>query len=231
MNTTMTETQIETHAGSQALRVVLIEDHTLVRQSVACIISATEGFNVVAQAGTPDEGAIAVQQHRPDLVILDVGLPGRSGLDLAASLKAARPALRVMFLTMHEDDSTIAQAVALGADGYVLKSATTEELMQALHAIADGGSYLSPAVARRVMSRARTGTAITLTDRELEIIRMLSRGARPAEVASTLCLSLRTVRNHLANVYAKLNVSSAAQAIAEAFHRGIVGPTDERVHG
>ncbi|MHB8511930.1 MAG: response regulator [Actinomycetota bacterium] len=211
---------------SGTLRVVIVDDHALVRQSIARVVESTEGFNVVAQAGTPDEGAIAVVQYRPDLVILDVGLPGRSGLELAASLKAESPGLRVLFLTMHEDEATIAQAVLIGADGYVLKSATTDELLHALRAIAAGGSYLSPAVARRVMTRARSSSVIALTDRELEIIRMLARGSRPSDVARSLCLSLRTVRNHLANVYAKLGVSSAAQAVAEAFNRGLVSPVE-----
>lgn len=209
-------------ATERTARVVLIDDHTLVRQSVGRVVDAVGGFEVVAEASTPDEGIAAVSLHRPDIVVLDVGLPGRSGLDVAASLKQGRPDLRVVFLTMHEDDATISQAVALGADAYILKSASTEELMMALRAVSAGGSYLSPSVARRVMSRAHAKGPIALTDRELEIVRLMAAGTRPAEIARTLYLSLRTVRNHLANIYAKLGVASAAQAVAEAFRRGIV---------
>lgn len=226
MTTTLTEPATSTLAHTAPVRVVLIDDHTLVRQSIAHVIDSCDGFLVVAQAGTPDEGAVMVQQHRPDIVVCDVGLPGRSGLDLAAQLKAARPQLRLMFLTMHEDDATIARAVALGADAYVLKSASTQEMVTALHAVAAGDSFLSPAVARRVMNRAAARPAIALTDRELEIIRLIAGGSRPTDVARDLCLSLRTVRNHLANVYAKLGVQSAAQAVAEAFNRGLVAPSD-----
>lgn len=209
---------------TSTLRVVLIDDHVLVRQSVGLIIGAAGGFTVVAEAGTPDEGVAAVSLHRPDLVVLDVGLPGRSGVDVARMIKTAHPGIRIMFLTMHEDDATISSAVALGADAYVLKSASTDELLMALRAVACGGSYLSPAVARSVMlrSHSRSMTASDLTDRELEIVRMLSAGSRPAQIAKTLSLSLRTVRNHLANVYAKLGVQSAAQAVSEAYRRGYV---------
>lgn len=215
-----------TLVDSSTVRVALVDDHTLIRQSVSRVIESVDGFNVVTEAGTPDEAVINVQLHRPDLLVMDVGLPGKSGLDVGTELKRVRPDLKLIFLTMHEDDATIARAVALGADGYVLKSATTEELLMAVKAVAGGGSYLSPAVARRVMSRAVSRSAVALTDRELEIVGMLAHGARPAEVARKLCLSLRTVRNHLANVYAKLGVSSAAQAVAEAFNRGLVAPND-----
>ncbi|HVL90495.1 MAG TPA: response regulator transcription factor [Actinomycetota bacterium] len=208
---------------TETLRVVLIDDHTLVRQSVGLMVGAAGGFRVVAEAGGADAGIAAVSLHRPDLVVLDIGLPGRSGLEVAAALKEAQPGIRIMFLTMHEDDATIASAVGLGADAYVLKSASTDELLMALRAVATGGSFLSPSVARSVMHRSHTRPgALELTSRELEIVRLLADGARPAQIAASLTLSLRTVRNHLANVYAKLGVQSAAQAVAEAYRRGLV---------
>jgi len=214
---------VEAGVEAGTVRVVLIDDHTLVRQSVGLIVGAAGGFTVVAEAGSAEAGLAAVALHRPDMVVLDVGLPGRSGIEIAQALKAAHPAMRIMFLTMHEDEATIASAVALGADGYVLKSASTDELLMALRAIAAGASFLSPTVARSVIHRSQPrSTTVELTDRELEIVRMLAEGARPAQIAKTLTLSLRTVRNHLANVYAKLGVQSAAQAVAEAYRRGFV---------
>lgn len=215
-----------TPVATDSIRVVLVDDHTLIRQSVAHVIAAAGGFDVVAEAGTPDEAAAAVSLHRPAMVVMDVGLPGRSGLDLALAFKRQHPGIRIMFLTMHDDAATIAQAVDLGADGYVLKSASTEELLMGLRAIAAGASFLSPSVARSVMNRSQSRTHAEPTDREMEIIRMLAGGQRPATIARALSLSLRTVRNHLANVYAKLGVQSAAQAVSEAYRRGYVTRTD-----
>lgn len=212
-----------TTVDAATLRVVLIDDHTLVRQSIGLVVTRAGGFTVVAEAGTADAGLEAVALYRPDLIVLDVGLPKSSGIDVARRVKTAYPATRVMFLTMHEDEATISNAIALGADAYVLKSASTDELLMALHAVAAGGSFLSPTVARTVMQRSGTRTpAVDLTDRELQIVSMLADGARPAQIAKSLSLSLRTVRNHLANVYAKLGVQSAAQAVAEAYRRGMV---------
>lgn len=216
-----------TAVATDSIRVVLVDDHTLIRQSVAHVIAAAGGFDIVAQAGTPDEAAAAVGLHRPEMVVMDVGLPGRSGLDLAVAFKQQHPEIRIMFLTMHDDAATIAQAVALGADGYVLKSASTDELLMGLRAVAGGGSFLSPSVARSVMNRSQSRTHAELTDREMEIVRLLAGGQRPAVIARRLTLSLRTVRNHLANVYAKLGVQSAAQAVSEAYRRGYVTRSDD----
>lgn len=213
-------TATENQAGT--IGVVLIDDHTLIRQSVGHVIAAAGGFTILAEAGTPDEAVAAFSLHRPSLIVMDVGIPGRSGLDLAAEFKRARPDVKIMFLTMHEDAATISQAVSLGADGYLLKSSSTDELLMALRAIAAGGSFLSPAVARSVMSRTQLRSNAEPTDREMEIIRLLAGGERPAAIARRLSLSLRTVRNHLANVYAKLGVQSAAQAVSEAYRRGYV---------
>jgi DNA-binding NarL/FixJ family response regulator len=126
---------------------------------------------------------------------------------------------------MHEDDASISRAIGIGADGYVLKTASTDELLQAVRAVAEGGSYLSPAIARRVIDLAggkRGGSGSRLTERELEILRLLSEGNRPAEVAQKLFVSIKTVKNHLTSIYSKLGVATGAQAVAEAFRLGLV---------
>lgn len=204
-------------------RVVIVEDHTLVRQSLVKTVAAEDGFEVVGEAGRGDEALDLITRKKPDLVLLDISMPGASGLDVAARLKAAAPAVRFLFLTMHDDDASISRAISLGADGYVLKTASLDELVRAIRAVADGGSYLSPAIARRVMDRAgRRERDTSLTTRELEILRMLAEGARPADVAQRLFLSVKTVKNHLTSIYSKLGVQTGAQAVAEAYRRGIV---------
>jgi len=209
-------------------RVVVVEDHTLVRQSLVKTINAEEGFEVVAEAGRGDEGLAQIAKNSPDVVLLDITMPGGNGLEVAAQMRSAAPNSRFLFLTMHDDDASISKAIALGADGYVLKTASTDELLTALHAIAEGGSYLSPSVARRVIDLAGgKSPSANLTDRELEILRLLASGARPGQVAEKLFVSIKTVKNHLTSVYAKLGVQTGAQAVAEAYRRGLVSLPSE----
>ena len=211
-------------------RVVIIEDHTLVRQSLVKTLEAEPDFEVVGEAGRGDEGLDLIRQHKPDLAILDITMPGGNGLEIASQLRQAAPDVRFLFLTMHEDDASISRAIGIGADGYVLKTASTDELLQAVKAVAEGGSYLSPAIARRVIDLAggkRSGSGSRLTERELEILRLLSEGNRPAEVAAKLFVSIKTVKNHLTSVYAKLGVQTGAQAVAEAYRRGLVSLPSE----
>lgn len=204
-------------------RVVIVEDHTLVRQSLVKTVDAEEGFEVVGDAGRGDEGLELIRRLTPDVALLDIAMPGGNGLEVAALLRQSAPEVRFLFLTMHDDDASISKAIGLGADGYVLKTASMDELLTALKAVAGGGSYLSPSIARRVIDIAGNKTpGTTLTDRELEILRLLSSGARPAEVAEKLFVSIKTVKNHLTSVYAKLGVQTGAQAVAEAYRRGLV---------
>ncbi len=204
-------------------RVVVVEDHTLVRQSLVKTVAAEEGFEVIGEAGRGDEGLDLIQRTRPDVVLLDITMPGGTGLEVAAQMKKSLPEASFLFLTMHDDDATISKAIGLGADGYVLKSASTDELLTALHAVADGGSYLSPSVARRVIDLAgKRPPGTKLTDRELEILALLAKGRRPQAIAEELFVSIKTVKNHLTSVYAKLGVETGAQAVAEAYRRGLV---------
>ena len=160
---------------------------------------------------------------KPHVVLLDITIPGGSGLDVAERVRALDPAIRIMFITMHEDDASIARAIGIGADGYIVKTASTDEFMKALRTVVGGESYLSPAIAKQVMHLARPKTGTTmLTDRELEILRLLASGSRPAEVGQRLFVSLKTVKNHLTSIYAKLGVQTGTQAVAEAYRRGLV---------
>lgn len=209
-------------AGDRPVRVVIVEDHTLVRQSLAKIVASEPGFEVAGEAGRADDALVVVATTRPDLVMLDIALPGRGGLEVAAHIRRVAPEIRLLILTMHDDRAIVSRALAVGADGYVLKTSSIDEVCQALRAVARGESYLSPAIARQVMSRAggRGGTAL-LTDRESEILRLLAQGSRPAEMAAALFVSVKTVRSHLANIYAKMGVQTATQAVSEAFRLGL----------
>jgi DNA-binding NarL/FixJ family response regulator len=204
-------------------RVFVVDDHELVRESVAKLIAGQRGFTVAGQAGRTDDAIAGIGRVRPDIVVLDISVPGGGGIEVARAIRGSAPETKVIFLTMHDDDATVSSALSTGADGYVLKSASIDEVLQAIRSVAEGGSFLSPHVARRVLSRAGgRGDAADLTARELEILQLLADGLRPADVASKLFVSLKTVRNHLASVYVKLGVASAAQAISEGLRRGLV---------
>jgi DNA-binding NarL/FixJ family response regulator len=207
------------------VRVLIVDDHTLVRQSVSKAIATEEGIEVVGQAHDGPSALTAVTELAPDLVVLDIAMPGADGLAVAERLRLDHPDVRVLFLSMHDDDGSLQRALALGAAGFVSKSASIEQLLEALRAIRDGGSYLSSEVASRVMDLAAGRSSVDsvgLTRREREILELLVEGNRPAEIGDALFLSVKTVKNHLTSVYHKLGVETGAQAVSEAYRRGLV---------
>lgn len=211
-----------------SFRVVVADDHTLVRQSVLKAVRSEPGVEVVGEAGDGPGTLAAVAEHQPDLLVVDIAMPGIDGLAVAEQLRREWPDVRVVFLSMHDDDGSLQRAVALGAAGFVSKSASIEELLEAVRAVRDGGSYLSSNVAKRVMDLAAgrgTGSALGLTPREREILELLTGGHRPAEIGTQLFLSVKTVKNHLTSIYSKLGVETGAQAVAEAYRQGLVKRT------
>jgi DNA-binding NarL/FixJ family response regulator len=209
-------------------RVVVADDHTLVRQSVLKAVRSEDGVEVVGEAGDGPSTLAAVAERDPDLLVVDIAMPGLDGLAVAERLRRERPSVKVIFLSMHDDDGSLQRAVALGAAGFVSKSASIEELQEAVRAVRDGGSYLSSNVASRVMDLAAgrsPATSLGLTPREREILELLTAGNRPTEIGTTLFLSVKTVKNHLTSIYSKLGVETGAQAVAEAYRLGLVRHT------
>ncbi len=207
-----------------SIRVVIADDHALVRQSIVKTVASEPGMEVVAEAGDGLTALRLVATHEPDLVVLDIAMPGKDGLAVAEQLRADHPGISVLFLSMHDDDASLQRAVALGARGFVSKSASVDELLEALRAMRDGGSYLSSGVATRVMDIAAgrsVSSDLGLTAREREILSLLTKGKRPGDIADHLFLSVKTVKNHLTSIYQKLGVETGAQAVAEAYRLGL----------
>lgn len=210
-------------------RVMVVEDHTLVRESVVKLIDSEPGLEIAGETSRAEEVLALIARHEPEILLIDIGLGRHDGIELAASIRSQHPSIRLIFLTMHDQDSYLRRAMEVGADGFVLKSNSIDELLEAVSVVAGGGTYLSPQITRRVMEIAggRDTPAADLTDREREVLRLIAAGARPGEVADTLVLSVKTVKNHLTRVYSKLGVESAHQAVAEAYRLGLVAPGDE----
>lgn len=207
-----------------SMRVVIADDHALVRQSIVKAVNAEPELEVVAEVADGLEALRAVTTYEPDLVVLDIAMPGKDGLAVAEQLRIQHPDVAVLFLSMHDDDASLQRALAIGARGFVSKSASVDELLDALRAMQAGGSYLSSGVATRVMDIAagRTRSSdLGLTTREREVLDLLIEGKRPGEIGDALFLSVKTVKNHLTSIYQKLGVETGAQAVAEAYRVGL----------
>lgn len=203
-----------------ALKVLIADDHTLVRESIVKAVSNQPDLEVVAEAKDGEQALEFARTLQPDLVLLDVAMPGLDGLSVAEQLRKDRTNLLIIMLTMHDDEQAIEHALTIPVDGFVSKSAAIAELLDAIAAVRTGGRYLSEGLPEPLPRGQRSSSG--LTSRERQILQLLSEGLRPGEIADQLYLSIKTVKNHLTNVYTKLEVETGAQAVVEAFQRGLV---------
>ena len=209
------------------LQVWLIEDNASLRRNVARVVDSVPGFGCTGLFHRCEDALARLRDAvtpRPSILLLDVGLPGMSGLDAIAQLKEAAPQLQIVILTAFEDDEKIYRAICAGASGYLLKSASLGELAAALREVAAGGSPMTPRVARRVLDMfsrlAPQPAAQLLSPRERQVIELMAEGLTNKEMASRLSLSIHTVVEYVGAIYAKLHVNSRAGAVAKAFRAG-----------
>jgi two-component system, NarL family, response regulator NreC len=211
------------------LRVLLADDHSIVRRGLRSLLEDA-GISVVAEAADGLEALRLCEEHRPELLILDVAMPKLNGIEVAARAQklATRPG--VIMLSMHADESYILRAVTAGARAYLLKSATDEDLLPAVHAVAAGRRFFSPAVSavlvedyvRQLHTRGLTDSFHLLTDREKEVLQLLAEGRSNKEVATLLDLGLSTIETHRANLMQKLNLHNTAEIVLYAVRKGII---------
>jgi DNA-binding NarL/FixJ family response regulator len=210
-------------------RVVLADDHTLVRSGIRRILEAQPGFEVVGEASDGVEALALVRDAAPAVIVLDLNMPGTGGLDVLQALKATRPAIKVVVLTMHAGREYVARAMKGGADAYLLKDSAVQDLVAAVEAVLSGQPYFSPSIQAMMAELRGEGTAAqrgsSLTDREREVLGWLARGLSSKEVAQRLDISVRTVETHRANLMHKLGVKSVALMIQVALREGIIDPT------
>ena len=210
-------------AGAR-IKLLIADDHPVVRDGLCGMFEPDPGFEVLGQAADGAEAVRLAQALRPDVILMDLRMPGMDGV--AAITELARRGLpaRVLVLTTYDTDSHVLPAIEAGATGYLLKDAPRAELLRAVRAAARGEAVLSPSVAARLMSRVRSPAAEPLSQREIEILELVAAGSTNREAAARLFISEATVKTHLLHIYAKLGVGDRAAAVAEAFNRGLLTP-------
>lgn len=214
------------------ITVLLAEDHAVVREATAEIVDHQPDMRVVGQAGTGEEAVSLARALQPDVIVMDIAMPRLNGLEATRRVAAECPGCRVLVLTAHEEERHIIQLLEAGAVGYLPKTVSLDELLDAIRAVARGESVLPPAVAAVVL-RHMTGKgaarepAQPLTDRELEVLQWAAQGLTNYEIAQRLYISVRTVEAHLTHVYNKLGASSRTEAVVHAIQQGWVRPKPE----
>ena len=207
--------------------VVLVEDHALARAGLRTALESADDLDVVAEAGDGPSGLAAILSHRPDVAVVDIGLPGMDGIELTRRIRLEAPATHVAILTVHDLETEILAALAAGADAYSLKTSSQDRIVTAIRTAADGGAYFDPriahvALARIVAGRPAIATDSPLTSRETEILRLIANGNGNAEIATTLFIGLGTVKGHIRDILEKLAASDRTQAAVVALRRGLI---------
>jgi DNA-binding NarL/FixJ family response regulator len=211
------------------IRVLIADDHPLFRDGVHGLLDSLEATEVVGEAGSGDEAVAMARALVPDVVLMDVKMPGVNGIEATRAIVADNPGAAVLIVTMFEDDDTVFAAMRAGARGYILKGASQEEMLHAISAVSGGGAVFGPGIAQRLLgffATARPAPAPLafpeLTEREREILAMIARGLTNVEIAERLVLSLKTVQNHVSNIFGKLQIADRAQAAIRARDAGLV---------
>jgi DNA-binding NarL/FixJ family response regulator len=220
----------EPQRAVDSLRVLLVDDHDLFRTGLRNLLEE-QGVNIVAEAATGDEAVRAVRDHAPDVVVMDLNMPGMTGVEATRHIATASPLTRVLVLTISDQDGDVIDAILAGASGYLLKDASIQELMRGIEASASGESLISPHIAAKVLQRLRATSQepdmekairAELSDREIQVLKLIANGKDNAQIAADLHISPKTVKNHISNILMKLQIQNRIQAAVYAVRSGIV---------
>jgi two-component system response regulator NreC len=210
------------------IRVLLADDHAIVREGVRMILNAQPDMEVVGEASDGVGALRLAQTLKPDLALMDIGMPGMNGLEATRALKEAQPLIQVLILTMLEDEDYFFRILAAGASGYVLKGAGSDELLSAIRAVSQGGVYLFPTMAKKLVGdylKGQAGSAAAadpLTPREREVLKLIAAGKMNREIAELMVISLNTVQTHRLHLMEKLNLHNRTELIKYAIRRGLL---------
>jgi len=208
------------------IRVILADDHAVVRRGIRGFLEEPGDITVVAEAANGDEALELIREHQPDVAVLDIQMPGRTGLEVTRAVRSEQLPVGVLILTAYDDDPFVMTALRAGANGYVLKTAEPEEIVAAVRSVHEGQSALDPVLLRKVMAyvsgRPLPGSVEQLSAREIEVLRLAARGFTNKAIGVQLGISDRTVQGHLTNIFGKLDVASRTEAVTKAIQQGLV---------
>jgi DNA-binding NarL/FixJ family response regulator len=205
------------------IRLLLVDDHPIVREGLAAVLEDEPDFTVVGSIGSAEEALASLAELRPDIILLDLEMPGLGGVEAIPRLLAAAPWARIVVFTAYDTEERVLGAIRAGAKGYLLKGAAADEITRAIRAVHQGESHLTPRVAARVVAEVSApGRGTALTDRERQVLRLIAGGQPTKQIASSLSITERTVKFHVASIFNKLGVSSRAEAVAQAAQRGLL---------
>ncbi len=210
------------------IRVVVVDDHAVVRSGLRHILDSAEGIEVVGEAGDSQNAIFETRAQKPDVILMDIVMPGKSGIETIPDLLEDSPDTKVLILSMEDDPHYVREAFAAGASGYILKEAADIDLVTAVREIAAGGSYVHPTLGARMVSadaeERKRADADPLSDRERDVLRMLALGHTNQEIAGTLYISVRTAETHRAHIMQKLRLQTRAQLVRYALSEGMLDP-------
>jgi DNA-binding NarL/FixJ family response regulator len=208
------------------IKVLLADDHHMVRAGIRQLLESASDIQVIAEAGDGEEAQALIQKHKLDVAVLDIQMPKASGIEVTRWVRAQIPEIGVLILTAYDDDPYVTAVLQAGANGYVLKTASTDELIQAVRDVYEGKSVLDPAITRKLMSNLFKGSEKKvidpLTDRELDVLRLAAKGFTNKAIGVQLNISDRTVQGHLAHIFAKLQANSRTEAVMRAVSLGLI---------
>jgi two-component system, NarL family, response regulator NreC len=209
-----------------SIKILLVDDHAVVRSGLRLLIDAEEDLETVAEAGTARDAVFEARKHKPDVILMDIGLPDRSGVDVTPEVLKEAPKAKVLVLSMEDDPSYVREAFSAGASGYVLKEAADSELVTALRQVAAGERYVHPTLGARMATaeaeEAARADADPLSDREREVLRLLALGHTNQEIAQMLFISVRTAETHRAHIMQKLRLTTRAELVRYALAQGLL---------
>ncbi|MEZ4795230.1 MAG: response regulator transcription factor [Flavobacteriaceae bacterium] len=207
---------------TQNIRVFIVEDDGLIRNSLEQLIGGSEGFMVLGCFVSAEAALLELSEKKPDVLLLDIDLPGMSGIEAIPKLIKIQPDLNIVMLTVHEESQTVFDSLEKGAVGYLLKSNNPKRILESIYEVFHGGAPMSPSIARRIISSFKPNLEIELSERELEVLHQLCRGANNREIAEDLFVSTNTIKAHIKNIYKKLHVHSRAEAVSKAIKKRLI---------
>lgn len=215
----------------EAIRVVVVDDQRLFAEALARIIGMQTGMETAGEAHTGEEAVALCLEEEPDVVLMDLSMPVMDGISATRKIQNLLPRTRILILTVHTDDAHVFQGIKAGAQGYILKDCSPEELTEAIRTVHAGDTIMAPDVAEKMLTtfegiRSEADVAPRLTERELQVVRALARGQSNKEIAHALDISEKTVRNHASNIYKKLHIFDRTQAVIYAIRKGLVDLED-----